>query len=111
MKNLRFIKQLFVSFALMLWSHGLMATNIQVSDVVIVERNDADNYIIVQFDLSWDYSFRVDDGANTNWDAAWVFMKYKDVDGPDNVQWGHATLAGAGHAIPGNYTSVMSTII
>jgi hypothetical protein len=107
MKNLRFIKQLFVSFALMLWSHGLMATNIQVSDIVIVERNDADKYIIVQFDLSWDYSFRVDDGANTNWDAAWVFMKYKDVDGPDNVQWGHATLAGAGHAIPGNYTSTL----
>jgi len=104
MKNLRFIKQLFVPFALLLWSHGLMATNIQVSDVVIVERNDADMYIVVQFDLSWDYSFRVDDGANTNWDAAWVFMKFKDVNGPDNVQWGHATLAGAGHTIPGNYT-------
>jgi len=80
----------------------LFATNIQVDNIVIVERNDADQYIIVQFDLTWDNSFRVDDGANTNWDAAWVFMKYKKTS-ETNVQWGHATLHGSGHTIPGNY--------
>jgi hypothetical protein len=104
MKKLRFFHHLLLAMALMFTFQGIYATNIRIDNIVVVERNDADRYIVVQFDLAWDYSFRVDDGANTNWDAAWVFMKFKrttDV----NVQWGHASLHSSDHVIPGNYTS------
>ncbi len=98
------MKKLFIIFSLsVLFAQVGFATNIQIENVVIVERNDADKFIIVQFDLSWDNSFRVDDGANTNWDAAWVFMKYIKTTAGD-AAWGHASLHGSGHNIPGNYT-------
>ncbi|MEF8846594.1 MAG: DUF2341 domain-containing protein, partial [Bacteroidales bacterium] len=101
MKSIVF-KALFLAVFMLIQGQQMFATNIQVDNIVIVERNDADQYIIVQFDLSWDNSFRVDDGANTNWDAAWVFMKFKKTTAT-NVQWGHATLHGSGHTIPGNF--------
>jgi formylglycine-generating enzyme required for sulfatase activity len=104
MKKLKLIGHLLLAVFMLFTSRNLQATNIQVSDIVIVERNDAEEYIVVQFNLSWDYSFRVEDGDNTNWDAAWVFLKYKRTD-QSNVQWGHATLHGSGHHIPGNFTS------
>ena len=106
-KSIIFITLFFLSF-LFFQGQQLFATNIQVNNIVIVERNDAEQYIIVQFDLSWDNSFRVDDGANTNWDAAWVFMKFKKSTAT-NVQWGHATLSGSGHTIPGNFNGDIGT--
>ena len=102
MKKSFFLPVLMMTFFMVIQGQQSLATNIQVDDIVIVERNDAEEYIIVEFDLSWDNSFRVDDGANTNWDAAWVFMKYKKTT-ETNVQWGHATLHGSGHEIPGNF--------
>ena len=102
MKKLYFFKRILLVVAIMLCTFNSLATNIQVNDIVIVERNDAEKYIIVQFNLSWDYSFRVEDGDNSNWDAAWLFLKYKKTtDG--NVAWGHASLSDDGHTIPGNF--------
>lgn len=106
MKKSIVFKVMFLLAFVLFQGQQMFASNIQVSNIVIVERNDAEEYIIVQFDLSWDYSFRVDDGDNTNWDAAWVFMKYKDID-DTNVQWGHASLHSAEHLIPGNFTSAL----
>ena len=102
MKKSAILKVLVILGFIIFQGQQLFATNIQVNDIVIVERNDAEQYIIVEFDLSWDNSFRVDDGSNTNWDAAWVFMKYKKTT-ETNVPWGHATLHGSGHSIPGNF--------
>lgn len=45
--------------------------------------------IQVQFDLSWGNTWKDD----INWDAAWVFMKYKNAQG----QWKHAKLSPTGH--------------
>src|SRR6056297_1208496 len=103
MKKSAILKVLVIIGFMIFQGQQLFATNIQVDDIVVVERNDAEQYIIVEFDLSWDNSFRVDDGANTNWDAAWVFMKYKKTTETD-VSWGHATLHGSGHSIPGNFS-------
>jgi hypothetical protein len=64
------------------------ASNMKVSDVTVTKDGR------VQFDVSWDHSWRAswkDAGEEwTNWDAAWVFVKYrkKGADG-----WSHATLA------------------
>ena len=49
----------------------------------------------VQFDLYWNYSWRLSSGAS-NWDAQWVFVKFR-INGGD---WQHAELAGSGHTAP-----------
>lgn len=55
----------------------------------------------VRFDISWPESWRGPDrpswvAATDNWDAAWVFIKYR----VDGGAWQHATLHGSGHAAP-----------
>lgn len=58
---------------------------------------------MVQFDLAWDNSWRTSSGPS-NWDAAWVFIKYR-VKG--QADWRHASLnwadgsgSGDGHTVP-----------
>jgi len=55
----------------------------------------------VQFNLSWQNSWRTS-SAPFNWDAAWVFVKYKVGTAGD---WKHATLSTTGHTIPSGATS------
>ncbi|OYQ52214.1 hypothetical protein CHX27_00075, partial [Flavobacterium aurantiibacter] len=38
--------------------------------------NNVANFSLVQFDLSWENSWRVNFGP-ANWDAAWVFVKFR----------------------------------
>jgi hypothetical protein len=46
--------------------------------------------IQVQFDLNWGNTWKDD----INWDAVWVFMKYKDANGV----WKHAKVSPTGHS-------------
>ena len=62
-----------------------------VQNVTTVGNNPANKTIQIQFDLSWGYSWR----DNINWDAAWVFAKYKGSDGI----WRHAKLNTTGYSI------------
>ena len=48
----------------------------------------------MQFDLSWDNSWRTSSGSTNNWDAAWVFIKYRVASGP----WQHAKLNATGNS-------------
>jgi formylglycine-generating enzyme required for sulfatase activity len=59
----------------------------------------------VQFNLSWQNSWRTSTTAPFNWDAAWVFVKYKVGTTGD---WKHATLSTSGHTIPSGATSTQS---
>ncbi|GHT22881.1 hypothetical protein FACS189430_05320 [Bacteroidia bacterium] len=53
----------------------------------------------VKFSLTWDNSWRLSEGPK-NWDAAWVFVKYRTLPG-DN--WNHAYLGAAStHKVPAN---------
>jgi len=78
---------------------NLMANNIQVSSGTLTGQNTTDNYTMVQFNLSWENSWR----DNINWDAAWVFVKYKV--SYDTV-WRSAILntTQANHIVPAGYT-------
>lgn len=49
----------------------------------------------VTFNLTWDGSWRVN-GAPSNFDAAWVFVKFRRNGGA----WAHASLNDAGHLMP-----------
>ena len=53
----------------------------------------------VKFNITWRYSWR--QGANpNNWDAMWVFVKYRK----DNGEWQHMTFADTGHTAPAGAT-------
>jgi formylglycine-generating enzyme required for sulfatase activity len=59
--------------ALSIFSLSAYANNIIVSNVTSTAIDSTTAYI--QFDLSWDNSWRISSGAQ-NWDAAWVFFKF-----------------------------------
>jgi hypothetical protein len=77
----------------------MKANNMLVKNVTTMGNNATNKTIQVQFDMSWDNSWR--DGIN--WDAAWVFMKYKDANG----LWQHVQLNTTGFA---NGTGTANTI-
>ncbi len=67
---------------------GLHANNIQVENVTLSGQDSINQNIDVEFDLAWENSWRVSSGPS-NWDAAWVFVKFQKEDGV----WRHATLS------------------
>jgi len=104
------IKKICVA-ALLLLLPGLsvMANNIKVSNISVAQRNSANKYVVVQFDLSWDNSFRLTNGTLENWDAAWVFVKYRK-SGDINLGFSHGTLGTtASHVIPNGFTGTQPT--
>ena len=64
----------------------LAANNIEVSHVGLASQNTGNQTTQVEFDLSWENSWRISVGP-ANWDAAWVFVKYR-INGD---LWQHAT--------------------
>lgn len=102
MKNLNAMITLLILFL----CNTLIANNIQVTNVSITGQNTDDNYTLVQFDLSWENSWRISAGPS-NYDGAWVFVKYRTNGG----NWQHATLNyvngtanGDGHTAPAGST-------
>jgi formylglycine-generating enzyme required for sulfatase activity len=81
------------------------ANNISVSNVSLTGQNttagvnNASNFTMVQFDLSWESSWRTSSTPN-NWDAVWVFVKYRVGSG----DWQHALLNNTGHTSPAGST-------
>ena len=73
------------------------SADLRVTDVAIAGDGK------IQFDITWDASWRAswkESGSDwTNWDAAWVFVKYRKEGDPG---WSHASLStkDADHAAP-----------
>lgn len=84
------MKQITLLFSALLVNASLFANNILVQNVTTTGNNATNKTIQVQFDLSWDNSWR----DAINWDAAWVFMKFKNASGV----WQHAQLNTTGFA-------------
>lgn len=76
------------------------ANNIAVSNIGVTNQNVSSGTVNVSFNLYWENSWLLTNSASgpTNWDAAWVFLKYHPGDGV----WRHASLAtnGAAHSVP-----------
>jgi hypothetical protein len=72
---------LLLSVSLALFARQAQANNIAVSNASIVGQNttagvnNASNYSMVKFDLSWENSWRTSTGPS-NWDAALLLVKY-----------------------------------
>lgn len=86
-----------VMLMLLLASTALQANNIAVANASLANQVSASNYTDIQFDLSWDNSWRSNVGPGpVNWDAAYVFVKYQinnstTCSNPIGV-WNHASL-------------------
>ena len=81
------------------------SNNLQIQNLQITGQNTTEHYTMIQFDISWDNSWRISTGPS-NWDAAWVFVKYRI---KNQSMWHHATLhyvdgtgTGDGHTVPAN---------
>ncbi len=75
---------------LVLWcSASAFANNLNVANVAVSTQDTSADTLTLQFDISWDNSWY----DSTNYDAAWVFIKYS-TDGGST--WNHATLKTAG---------------
>lgn len=78
-----------------------MPSYVRVSNVRLADADARSGSRLVSFDVGWDESWRGPDRpswveASDNWDAVWVFVKYRI----DGGAWRHATLASDGHVVP-----------
>jgi formylglycine-generating enzyme required for sulfatase activity len=69
-----------------------LANNITLSNQSLTKGSAKGGYSFVTFDLSWENSWRLSSGVS-NWDAAWVFVKYRVSGG----EWLPAHLHNDGH--------------
>jgi formylglycine-generating enzyme required for sulfatase activity len=63
-------------FIILYFPASSFGNNIQVSNVSLENQNTAANTYQVRFDLSWENSWRTST-FESNWDAAWVVLKYR----------------------------------
>lgn len=101
-----YIKSGLISILLLIGiSNNIFSNNVTVSNVNLTDQDTANNYTMVNFDVSWDNSWRISTNQQ-NWDAVWVFVKYRL---KNQTFWQHASLnwvdgtgATDGHTIPAN---------
>ncbi len=101
------MKKLSVTLVLltMIAATTVFANNISVSNVTLAGQNisaganHTNNFTYVQFNLSWQNSWRTS-AAPANWDAAWVFVKFRIV---GQTTWRHVHIASSGN-VPGSGT-------
>ena len=77
---------------MMFFTTTVWSNNIQVTNVHLESQNTTDNFVMVEFDITWENSWRLA-GGPSNWDAAWIFIKYRIGAGA----WTHAFLHNTGH--------------
>jgi hypothetical protein len=83
----------------LLMTLGARANNMLVQNVTTLGNDAVNKTIQVQFDISWDNSWR----DAINYDAAWIFMKFKDANG----LWQHVQLNQTGFV---NGTGTANTV-
>ncbi|MCH8487847.1 MAG: formylglycine-generating enzyme family protein [Candidatus Cyclonatronum sp.] len=71
------------------------ANDIQIQNLKLVGNIPDEGLGILQFDLSWENSWRtnnLNDVGITNWDAAWVFIKFRETSDQASA-WSHLYLS------------------
>ena len=104
----------FLIFSLWFAACGLspaFANNIAVENVSLVDQVAGSNTYDIQFDISWENSWRIAGAptATANWDAAWVFAKYSVYSGGSWGDWGHCTLKASGSPLPTGFSAGSGT--
>lgn len=84
-----------------------LANNIQVSSAILTGQDAINDTYQIQFDLSWENSWRTST-FERNWDAAWVFVKYRELS--PLGEWKHALINETGFVAPTGVTIEPSII-
>lgn len=74
-------------FSLLLLFNITRANNLQITGITVDQTTQ-----LVSFTLSWDNSWRVTSTPN-NWDAVWVFIKFKDCAAASNTPFSQGILS------------------
>jgi len=74
------------------------AAGLDITNVSLINRDDEAGTIDVQFDITWKRSWRLSDPPY-NWDAVWVFVKFRH----NKAIWKHASLTATGHYAPAGF--------
>ena len=74
------------------------ANNIQLANVLLNGQNTTSQFSLVNFDVSWDNSWRTITNE-ANYDGAWIFVKFRK---KTSSLWQHATLSSTGFTTPAN---------
>ena len=78
-----------IVLSIMIYSINLIATDITITNIRMVNRTDLGTQPYVLFDLSWKNAWKND----KNHDAVWIFGKF------NNNPWEHPLLETSGHAV------------
>lgn len=88
------MKRLLFISAFLMFSTKISANNILLNNVSVLN-NPTNTGKIIEFDLSWENSWRT--ASTGNYDGAWVFFKFKDNDG----KWYPLRFTGTDINLPG----------
>ena len=92
-----------ITITVLLTSLNVKANNIQLANVVLNGQNTTSQFSLVNFDVSWENSWRTITNE-ANYDGAWIFVKFRK---KTSSLWQHATINLTGSTIPAN--SVLQT--
>ncbi|MCF6279428.1 MAG: formylglycine-generating enzyme family protein [Flavobacteriaceae bacterium] len=84
------MKKIILTLLLVCLIQTSKANNITVSNISLENLNEVSNWVHVEFDLSWENSWRISSGPS-NYDVAWVFIKYR----VNNGAWTHGIISQA----------------
>jgi len=69
---------LLLGFLFLLHLKPLHANDLRITNVALAAQDTVNGFVLVQFDLAWDNSWRLPLALQpANWDAAWVFVKFR----------------------------------
>lgn len=97
MKRMKSLLLLLLLLPAHIWANNLVVSNISVTQL---GGGGGD----VSFGLSWQNSWRTN-VAPFNWDAAWVFVKFRQCGVDPNTPWTHGVVSLASSTIPANLES------
>jgi len=94
------IQQLYTTVILgIVFSFSLFGNGIVVSNISVTQNDIANQKMEITFDVAWNNSWRTDT-LESNYDAAWLFIKYKVEGSANSYKLEHGTLKATGHTIP-----------
>ena len=88
------LKNLMCTILLAIFCLPMFANNIALGTATLTDENVTEGCVYVTFDVTWEHSWRMSSGAS-NWDAAWLFVKYRV--GGVGGEWLPAHLHNTGH--------------
>lgn len=94
--QLKRLRSVFLIPVFMMLFFAAEANNVRVVQDIEIGDEFPDNIATVSFKIAWDNSWRDD----FNWDAVYVFLKYKK---KDEAEWKHAYLMDNGHALTSGF--------